>query len=73
MKSHSADWKEVLNLAVIEVEKASRAGGIIYVSVVAQRLLDQHPRCAMPFLELRNTLARLAQNRGLIVNSGDDS
>lgn len=71
LKAKSVERAEVMDLAVLSVEKAANDGGVVAADTEARRLLDAHPDCQISFDELRDTIARIAIKRGLGVKFGD--
>jgi hypothetical protein len=72
LKPASVERQEVLDLASLAVENAAKDGGMIAADTEAQRLLDDSPDCQIPLSELRDAIARLAIERGVAVEFGDE-
>ena len=70
LKTQSVERTQVLDLAALSVEAAAQDGGLIAADMEARRLLDANPDCQISFDELRAAIARLAVNRGVIVEFG---
>lgn len=73
LKPASVESREVLDLVALLVAGAAKDGGVLAAGVEAQRLLDTHPDCQIPFEELRDTIARLAVERSVGVEFGGRS
>lgn len=69
LKTKSAG-QEVLDLASLSIEGAAQDGGMIAAEMEARRLLDAHPNCQFSFEELRDTICRLAVERGVGIEFG---
>jgi len=61
----------ILNRATVAVEKAARNGGLIKATVEARRILSEYELGCMTVDQVADEIARLASERGLIVEFGD--
>jgi hypothetical protein len=63
--------RQILNRATVAVEQAARDGGVIKATVEARRIIDE---CiagdALTLNEVAEDIARLATERGLVVDFG---
>ena len=61
----------VLSRAGVAVEKAVRAGGVLKVTVEAQRIFDEGGTGDLSVAQIAADIVILASNRGLLVETGE--
>jgi hypothetical protein len=70
-KTQSVKRQEVLDRALVAIQKLVRKRRVISPEVLAKRLLDEDPTCTISLAQLRNDIARLTVDRRVGVEFGD--